>query len=234
MFGDFLSSAVSVWNAEKNRDAAYEAQTRSEAFNERMSNTTYQRMIEDLNKAGLSPMLAYSKTGSAPTSTPSTGTSSIEAPKFGETSLRQSQAALAKEQANVASSQVQVNSAQAKKLEAETANINQDTTNKGVPFSGLNEAQIKELISRSSLHGASAEQMAAMVKQILQHVNINRPIERFATEEPEKAKWLNPLRDALQTIFSGVNTFTSAKGVNRTTTTQGPKGTTVQTTKGNK
>jgi hypothetical protein len=203
MFGDILSSAVSIWNAEKNRDAAAESQKHSQEFSERMSNTTYQRMIDDLNKAGLSPMLAYSKQGTAPTGSPVTGTSSIEAPKFGETSLRQSQAALAKEQLEVAKSQAQLNTntafkaaADANLSEKQAENVQADTDNKKL-FPFMSEAQIKELTERSGLHVASAG-------KVRQDVAIDKPREAFATEEPGKAKWLDPAVKVMHTVLQGL------------------------------
>jgi hypothetical protein len=103
--GDAGTAYSSYRNAEMNRD-----------FQEEMSNTAYQRTVKDLNAAGLSPMLAYSKGGA---STPSG--SVAEPVKLGETGQRTSSADLSRAQVDVAKSQELVNIQTAKQVAAQAA-----------------------------------------------------------------------------------------------------------------
>jgi len=224
---DFATSAWSM-NEEQKYNTA-EAQT-NRNFQERMADTAYQRAVKDLNAAGLSPMLAYSKGGAAtPSGATAGGTQGAKSDISGAME-RSAQSDLLKEQMEVAKSQKLLNESNALKAQTESYNIAAQTSQ----FYGKSSAEIKELEERAGQHGASALQLKALIDEIRQNIAIKKPTERFSTEEPEKAKWMNPLRDALQTIFSGVGTLGGLRGINRKTTTQGPKGTTVQTTKGNR
>ena len=108
-FASFLGDAGTAYGsyreAEKNRE-----------FQEEMSGTSYQRAVKDLNAAGLSPMLAYSKGGA---STPS---GAVADPiRLGETGQRTSSADLSKAQVDVAKSQELVNIQTAKQVAAQAA-----------------------------------------------------------------------------------------------------------------
>lgn len=56
-------------SAENAFNRSVELQTQAQDFEKEMSNTAYQRAIEDMKKAGLNPLLAYSQGGANMSST---------------------------------------------------------------------------------------------------------------------------------------------------------------------
>jgi len=97
------STEASMAEAQRNRD-----------FQERLSNTAYQRQVEDMKSAGLSPMLAYMKGGGA--SSPAGSTGQVTSAQY--TSPIQGAA-----QYRLTSAQAAKTEAEKPKVEAETANI---------------------------------------------------------------------------------------------------------------
>lgn len=85
-------------------------------FQERMSNTAYQRQVADMNSAGLNPMLAYMKGGGA--STPSGSTTTVTSPIQGALAGGYTSAQTAKTKAEIPKVQADIS-----KVHAETSNV---------------------------------------------------------------------------------------------------------------
>lgn len=63
--GSLIGSAVSYFSARDTNRKAKKLAREQMRFQERMSNTAYQRAVKDMRKAGINPMLAYMQGGAS-------------------------------------------------------------------------------------------------------------------------------------------------------------------------
>ena len=121
-----------------------EIASQNTAFQERMSNTAYQRQVKDLEAAGLNPMLAYVKGGGA--STPTGSITHVQNPFASSASAAESAA------------RSYLTSKQATKTEAETENVGADTIQK--------RANTLYLLAQEKVAGASADEKRAHISYL--------------------------------------------------------------------
>jgi hypothetical protein len=149
----WLSAAGSALGALGNQQYQSDEAAANRQFQENMANTSYQRRVEDLKAAGLSPMLAYSQGGAAVPS----GAQGSSAANVGEASASAGSTA---QQINInkaqALSQIELQDQQRNYLGAQSLNMDADTALKQYELTNMMPAKYRNVIQDTLTKGAYA------------------------------------------------------------------------------
>ncbi len=149
----WLSAAGSALGALGNQEYQSDEAATNRQFQADMANTSYQRRVDDLKAAGLSPMLAYSQGGAAVPS----GAQGSSAANVGEASASAGSTA---HQINInreqAISQIELQDQQRNYLGSQSLNMDADTALKQYELSYMMPARYRNLLQDTITKGAYA------------------------------------------------------------------------------
>ena len=157
----WLTAAGSALGAMQSQDFNAEQAQLNRSFQENMANTSYQRRVEDLKAAGLSPMLAYSQGGAAVP----TGGQASSAANIGESSASSGSTA---RQINInreqALSQIELQDQQRNYLGSQSLNMDADTALKQYELANMMPQRVRNLMQDTLTKGAYARASIANAK----------------------------------------------------------------------
>lgn len=193
MWGQIAGAAIgglaSAIGGERANSSARAASREQMAFQERMSNTAYQRTMADMRRAGLNPILAYKQGGAS-----SPGGSTFSPVNVGAAAA--TGAAAGANSANAASKQ----ELEKKRLAADLLNIEEDTTLKksqgyATDAQGANTRYatqlLQEQIKQSKAETASAKSAEAF---------FNSPFGEFMRKLDLTGRAINPFANSAKAI----------------------------------
>ncbi|AXL14646.1 DNA pilot protein [Microviridae sp.] len=194
MLGLLSAGASLLGGVMRNKSQKREA-ANTQAFQERMSNTAYQRSMADMRKAGLNPMLAYQKGGA---STPGGATPNITNPVEGvpqavtAAMLAREDIKLKRQQTSNVASQTALNRAQEKLATANSAlsleKANTEVVNQQQSIANTKQSQANTALLSEKLitQGHMTTHQQFQITKLLGEINLQGP--KLSQERAKEAR----------------------------------------------